>query len=123
MSHRRTLKIILASIILAAGVALPVSLGSSLAAEQRSPEDIINALKPPRLTRSLSTSPAETARRDEETKFVNTLKNRPTRSLTSAEREQIATIAQKRPSIDLEVNFEYNSDKIGDKAAPQVTNL
>jgi outer membrane protein OmpA-like peptidoglycan-associated protein len=123
MSHRKTLKINLASIILAAGVALPASFGSSLAAEQRSPEDIINALKAPRLTRSLSTSPAETARRDEENKFVNNLKNRPTRSLTSAEREQIATIAQKRPNIDLEINFEYNSDRIGEKAAPQVTNL
>jgi outer membrane protein OmpA-like peptidoglycan-associated protein len=123
MSYRRTLKINLASIILAAGVALPVGLGSSFAAEQRSPEDIINALKPPRLTRSLSASPAETARKEEETRFVNTLRNRPTRSLTSAERDQIATIAQKRPSIDLEVTFEYNSDKIGEKAAPQVTNL
>lgn len=40
------------------------------------------------------------------------LRNWLTRSLTTAEREQIVTIAEKRPSIDLEVNFEYNSDKI-----------
>jgi outer membrane protein OmpA-like peptidoglycan-associated protein len=50
-------------------------------------------------------------------------RNRPTRSLTTAERDQIVSIAQKRPSIDLEVNFEYNSDAIGSKATPQVTAL
>jgi len=43
---------------------------------------------------------------------VDGLRNWLTRSLTTAEREQIVTIAEKRPSIDLEVNFEYNSDKI-----------
>ena len=123
MSNHRTLTINLASIILAAGVALPAGLGTSLAAEQRSPEDIINALKAPRVTRSLSTSPADVAKKAEETRFVDSLRNRPTRSLSTAEREQIVTIAQKRPSIDLEVNFEYNSDKIGQKATPQVTNL
>ncbi len=122
-AHHRTLKINLASIIVAAGLALPLGLGASIAAEQSSPEDIIKALKPPRVTRSLSASPADAARKAEETRFVNGLRNRPTRSLTSAERDQIATIAQKRPSIDLEVNFEYNSDRIGPKATPQVTNL
>ena len=42
----------LISIILAAGVALPASLGTSLAAEQPSPEDI--TLKSPRVPRGLS---------------------------------------------------------------------
>ena len=123
MSNHRTLTINLASIILAAGVAFPAALGTSLAAEQRSPEDIINALKAPRLTRSLSTSPADAAKKAEEARFVDSLRNRPTRSLSTAEREQIVTLAEKRPSIDLEVNFDYNSDKIGQKATPQVTNL
>ena len=123
MSNHSTLTINLATIIVAAGLALPASFGTSFAAEQRSPEDIINALKAPRVTRSLSASPADAAKKAEETRFVDSLRNRPTRSLSTTEREQIATIAQKRPSIDLEVNFEYNSDKIGQKATPQVTNL
>jgi outer membrane protein OmpA-like peptidoglycan-associated protein len=122
MAHDRTVKINLVSIMLVAGVALVGGLSSSTAAE-RSPEDIINALKLPRLTRSLSTSPAEATPKEDQSRFVNTLRNRPTRSLTSAEREQIAAMAQNRPSIDLEVNFEYNSDKIGEKAEPQVANL
>jgi outer membrane protein OmpA-like peptidoglycan-associated protein len=122
-THYRTLKINLACIMLAAGLALPAGLGIGLAAEQPSPEDIIRALKPARITRGLTASPGDTARRAEENRFVNTLRNRPTRSLTTAERDQIASIAQKRPSIDLEVNFEYNSDGIGPKATPQVTAL
>ena len=122
-THYRTLKINLACIMLAAGLALPAGLGIGLAAEQPSPEDIIRALKPARITRGLTASPGDAARRAEEARFVNTLRNRPTRSLTTAERDQIVSIAQKRPTIDLEVNFEYNSDAIGPKATPQVTAL
>jgi outer membrane protein OmpA-like peptidoglycan-associated protein len=109
--------------ILAVGLALPSGLGVALAAEERSADDIIKALKPQRITRGLTTSPADAARNAQETKFVNSLRNRPTRSLTFTEREQITSIAKKRPSIDLEVNFDYNSDNIGSKAVPQVTAL
>jgi outer membrane protein OmpA-like peptidoglycan-associated protein len=120
--HHKTRKISLTCIVVAAGLAFPAGLGAVFAAEQPSADQIIKALKP-RITRSLTTSPADAARKAEETRFVNSLRNRPTRSLTSAERDQIVTIAEKRPSIDLEVNFEYNSDKIGANATPQVTAL
>jgi outer membrane protein OmpA-like peptidoglycan-associated protein len=122
-AHHTTRKLNLTCMIVAVGLALPVGLGVGFAAEQPSAEQIIQALKPARLTRGLTTSPADAARNAEEVKFVNSLRNRPTRSLTTVEREQITSIAQKRPSIDLEVNFEYNSDKIGQKGRPQVTNL
>jgi outer membrane protein OmpA-like peptidoglycan-associated protein len=113
----------LACMIVAVGLALPVGPGVGFAAEQPSAEQIIQALKPARLTRGLTTSPADAARNAEEAKFVNSLRNRPTRSLTTVEREQITSIAQKRPKIDLEVNFDFNSDQIGSKATPQVTAL
>lgn len=122
-AHDKTRKFGLTCIVVAAGLAFPAGLGAVLAAEQPSADDIIKALKPPRITRSLTTSPADAARKAEEARFVNSLRNRPTRSLTTAERDQIVTIAEKRPKIDLEVNFEYNSDKIGPKATPQVTAL
>jgi len=122
-AHLKTRKIGLTCMIVAVGLALPAGLGTGFAAEQPSAQQIIQALKPARLTRGLTTSPADAARKAEETKFVNSLRNRPTRSLTIAEREQITSIAQKRPSIDLEVNFDYNSDHIGAKATPQVTAL
>jgi outer membrane protein OmpA-like peptidoglycan-associated protein len=120
-AHHKTRKISLTCVIVAVGLALPAGLGTGLAAEQPSADQIIRALKP--VTRSLTTSPADAARRAEETSFVNSLRNRPTRSLTTAEREQITSIAQKRPSIDLEVNFEYDSDHISSKATQQVTAL
>jgi outer membrane protein OmpA-like peptidoglycan-associated protein len=54
---------------------------------------------------------------------VDTLRNRTTRSLTTEEREKIASIANSKPKIDLEINFEFNSATIAAKALPQVTAL
>lgn len=118
-----SLRLNLACVALAAGLALPAGIGFALAAEPTSAEQIIKALKPQRMTRSLTTSAADAARAAEEARFVNTLRNRPTRSLTTVERDQITSIAAQKPSIDLEINFEYNSATIGPKAMPQVTAL
>ena len=111
----------LAGVTLAVGLAL--SSGFAFAAEQRSAEDIINALKPPRVTRGLTTSPSDAARAADETKFIGALRNRATRSLSTEERDKIASIASSKPKIDLEINFEFNSAVIGSKAMPQVTEL
>jgi outer membrane protein OmpA-like peptidoglycan-associated protein len=54
---------------------------------------------------------------------VDTLRNRRTRSLTSDERDKIASLAKTRPSIDLEINFDFDSAAIGPNATPQVTAL
>jgi outer membrane protein OmpA-like peptidoglycan-associated protein len=116
-------KVNLIGVVLAAGLSLPTGMGFALAAEQPSAEEIVKALKPPRITRGLTTSPADTARAADETRFVDTLRNRTTRSLTTDEREKVASIAKSKPSIDLEINFEYNSATIGSKALPQVTAL
>ena len=114
----------LAGIVLAASLALPTAIESACAAEPQSPDQIIRALKPPvRATRSLTTSPADATRNAEDARFVDTLRKRATRSLTTEERDKITAIAQKRPSIDLEINFEYNSDRISPKAMPQVSAL
>ena len=51
-------------------VGLALSSGFAFAAEQRSAEDIINALKPPRVTRGLTTSPADAARAADETRGI-----------------------------------------------------
>jgi outer membrane protein OmpA-like peptidoglycan-associated protein len=116
------LRLNLACVVLAAGLALP-TFGPALAAEQPSADQIIKALKPARVTRGLSTSPADTARSAEEARFIDTLRNRPTRSLTTVERNQIASITDNKPRIDLEINFEFNSAIIGTKAAQALTDL
>ena len=110
----------LAGIIFVAGLLSPAP---SYAAEQRSADDIINALKSPRVTRGLTTSPADAARAADETRFLSAVRNRPTRSLSTEERDKIASIANSKPKIDLEITFEYNSAVIGSKAMPQVTEL
>ena len=110
----------LAGIIFVAGLLSPAP---SYAAEQRSADDIINALKPPRVTRGLTTSPADAARAADETRFLSAVRNRPTRSLSTEERDKIASIANSKPKIDLEITFDYNSAVIGSKAVPQVTEL
>jgi outer membrane protein OmpA-like peptidoglycan-associated protein len=105
------LKRALACSLLATGLALATGIGSALTAEQPSVDQIIKALTP-NLTRSLTTSPAESARNAEETQFLDTLRNRTTRSLTLDEREKLATFAEDKPNIDIDMNFEYNSAKL-----------
>jgi outer membrane protein OmpA-like peptidoglycan-associated protein len=106
----------------AAGIALSLSAGFAIAGDATE-DQILRALTPKRLTRSLSLPPAETAKAAEETKFVNQIRNRTTRSLSAGEREQIATIAQEKPSIDLEITFDYNSANLSQKAMPAVAAL
>jgi outer membrane protein OmpA-like peptidoglycan-associated protein len=117
----RNRKCNLASIALAAGLALAT--GTSFAAEQRSADDIINALKSPRVTRGLTTSPASEESAADETKFLGGLRNRVTRSLSTEERDKIAAIASSKPKIDLEINFKFNSAVIESNAIPQITEL
>ena len=76
-----------------------------------------------RVTRGLTTSPASAASGADETRFIAALRNRPTRSLSTEEREKIAAITSSKPKIDLEINFEFNSAVIGSKALPQATEL
>lgn len=45
------------------------------------------------------------------------------RSLSAEDREQMAAIAAKRPSVDLEINFDYNSAVVTADAEPQLDNL
>ena len=109
--------------VLFAGLAASANLGF---AGEVSEDQIVKALKPAsgeRLTRSLTTTPANAARKAEEERFVGALRNRVTRSLTTDEREKIATIAKEKPSIDLEINFDYNSANINSQAIPTATTL
>jgi outer membrane protein OmpA-like peptidoglycan-associated protein len=109
--------------ILAAAI-LPMFLagyGPALAADPLTEEQIINALTPAR-TRSLTLTPAENAA-TRETQLLDSVRNRPAHSLTPGEREQIASLATARPSIDIEINFDFRSAKISRAAATAVDTL
>jgi outer membrane protein OmpA-like peptidoglycan-associated protein len=105
--------------------ALSLTAGLAIAADDVTSDQILRALAPKQpLTRGLSVAtPAEPAINAAEGKFVDTLRNRNTRSLSSGEREQIAALAQTKPNIDLEITFDYNSANISARAQPAVRAL
>jgi outer membrane protein OmpA-like peptidoglycan-associated protein len=124
ISGRRSLTAILS--LLTIGAAL--SIGVAKAAEDVTEDQILRALAPAKkpLTRGLSTGPqtqTDPAAAAAEGKFVQTLRNRPTRSLSVTEREEIATIVKDKPKIDLEINFDYNSADISAKSLTSVQAL
>jgi len=97
---------------------------SLYAAEQATADQILNALKPKPLTRSLSgPAPVRKTMSVEDARFVDSLRSKQTRSLSQRERERVATIAKEQPSIDLEINFDFNSASINSTAQAAVKEL
>src|SRR5260221_12695170 len=124
MSGRRSLTAILS--LLTLGAALCFGLGKAVAADDVTEDQIVRALAPAKkpLTRGLSAGPqADPAAIAAEGRFVQTIRGRTTRSLSSSEREEIATIAKDKPNIDLEITFDYNSADITTKSTPSVQAL
>jgi outer membrane protein OmpA-like peptidoglycan-associated protein len=108
---------------LAISAVLAMAAGIALAGENVTPDQILKALQPKPLTRSLSTVRQDPAAAAAESRFVDTLRNRRTRSLSSGEREEIATIAVNKPNIDLEITFDYNSADISASSMASVQAL
>ena len=79
-----------------------------------------------RCTRGLSVGPqqqVDPATAAAESKLVQKVRGRTTRSLSVSEREEIAAIVKDKPKIDLEINFDYNSADISAKSLPSVQAL
>jgi outer membrane protein OmpA-like peptidoglycan-associated protein len=107
------------------GAALSMTAGLAMAGDGSvSADQIMNALRPKPQTRGLSAgSHADPAIAAQDIGFVQTLRNRKTRSLSLGEREQIAEIASTKPKIDLEIQFDYNSADIRKSSVPEVQEL
>jgi outer membrane protein OmpA-like peptidoglycan-associated protein len=107
------------------GAALSMTAGLALAGDNNvSADQIRNALQPKPLTRGLSIGPqADPSVKAKEISFIQTLRNRKTRSLSMGEREEIAEIASTRPNIDLDIQFDYNSADISTTSLPSVQAL
>jgi outer membrane protein OmpA-like peptidoglycan-associated protein len=100
-------------LLLTAGAALSIMAGAAVAGDTITADQIVKALQPKPLTRGLSTAPpADPAVAATQGRFVESLRNRRTRSLSTVEREEIASFTADRPKIDLEINFDYNSAAI-----------
>jgi outer membrane protein OmpA-like peptidoglycan-associated protein len=105
--------------------ALSMTAGLAFAGDNNvSTDQILNALQPKPLTRGLSIGPqADPDVKAKEIGFVQTLRNRKTRSLSMGEREEIAEIASTKPNIDLDIQFDYNSADISASSLPSVQSL
>ena len=134
MSQRSATKTLTAMLSVATiGAALTLSTGIVRAEEKAkdknvTEEQILRALAPEKkpLTRGLSVGPqqqVDPATAAAESKLVQKVRGRATRSLSVSEREEIASIVKDKPKIDLEINFDYNSADISAKSLPSVQAL
>ncbi len=115
-THVRKLSLALAGAAIMAGAALAAG---TAVAEEPSSDQIVKALTTSkRVTRHLTETESAQDR-----SFIDGLRQRTTRSLTLDDRNKIAAIAEKKPSIDLEINFDFNSANIGQAAMPEVAAL
>lgn len=114
----------LTAITLAA--ALSMTAGLAIAADNNvSADQILNALQPKPLTRGLSIGAPQVdpSVKAKEISFVDSLRNRKTRSLSMGEREEIAEISSTKPKIDLNIQFDYNSAEISKTSLSSVQEL
>jgi outer membrane protein OmpA-like peptidoglycan-associated protein len=105
--------------------ALSMTAGLAIAGDNNvSAEQILNALQPKPVTRGLSAGPqVDPSVKAKEISFVDTLRNRKSRSLSLGEREEIAQIASTKPNIDLDIQFDYNSADIRRASLPAAQEL
>ena len=118
MSRRKYLGTTLALAILAGGFVVSPVLQSAVAGEL-SAQQIIDGLKPK--TRSLSAS-TRASLSDADAAFVHRVRGQ-SRSLSLDDRQHMAEIAAKRPKIDVEINFDFNSAELTSRAEPQLNSL
>ena len=107
---------------------LALGAGAALAGEAVSADQILNALKPKPATRGLSVGPQAAPQIDataqaKQSTFIDSMRNRQTRSLSLGERDQLAEIAATKPKIDLEIQFDYNSAAISKTSIQAVQEL
>lgn len=106
-----------------------VCAGAPAQAEDISEAQILKALSPPSAprTRGLSvgapTPVAPVARVSADDAFLDSLRDKPSRSLSVGEREKLGAVAASKPQIDLPMEFDYNSDILRGEALANANNL
>jgi len=105
--------------------ALSMTAGLAFAGDNVSSEQIIQALAPKPMTRGLSIGEPQIDPevKAKEVNFVQSIRNRKTRSLSLGEREEIAEIAATKRKIDLEIHFDFNSADISKDSMSSVKAL
>jgi outer membrane protein OmpA-like peptidoglycan-associated protein len=96
-----------------------LAFGTPALAGDLSQQQIFDALTPHK-TRSLTV--VEQTGRDHQS-LIENLRHRGTRSLTTTERTELAEMADERPTVDLQIYFDFDSAAVAPRAVPQLTNL
>ena len=125
---RATPRVLATLAIVATGAALSLGAIHAAAAEDVTEDQIVRALavpQAPSLSRGLSAAPPaeEPAISPAQDKLLQSVRGRPSRSLSPAERDEIATMIQQKPNIDLEITFDTNSANISQKSLASVQAL
>lgn len=94
-----------------------------LAEEQPTEAQILDALKARGPARAAHASAGDREQSSNERHFIEALLQKKPRTITIDERRRVAEIASQKPSIDLEVTFEFNSALIGPNAIPTLVTL
>ena len=103
--------------VLGLGIAAFLLAGLPARAEDVTESQILKALAPPTMgkTRGLSLGqpvrPTAAAANPDEA-FIDSLRNRNSRSLSTGDREKLVAVVADKPAIDLEMEFDYNSDTL-----------
>jgi outer membrane protein OmpA-like peptidoglycan-associated protein len=119
MSEAR--KTLMAASILASAMIMSASVQIARAQEPVTADQILNALVPKMgVTRSLSAGHPEATQTPEQANFLASLRNREAGSLTTDERQKLSAFVSDKPSIDVSINFDYNSDRVTPAATPAV---
>lgn len=103
-------------VVAVAVMAILVVLGISnvSATEPQSEAALIEALKKKSDTRAVL--PADEAQAKSDRALIDNLLGRDSRAITVEERDKLASIAETNPSVDIEINFDFNSATIGPNA-------
>jgi len=113
---------------LVATLAVALSCVAASAAFSQSPsaEDLINALKS-KSSRGVSKQAPESQAdlTTEEKSLIQVLKLKASRGLSVSENERtrLAKTFEKRPAVDLEINFDFNSSGISERTRPTLMSL
>jgi outer membrane protein OmpA-like peptidoglycan-associated protein len=128
-THHESLRFGMRGAVLALALtgASAVAIAQDTNLEQRILQSLTPVAKPTMspsvVTRSLTTTPLAEAPRSDDQQFLESVRNKASRSLTTNEREHIASIAKDHPSVDIEITFPFSSSDIGPAAVPAVTAL
>jgi len=95
----------------------------ALAGDQPTEQQILEALKARGPARGAHDSAIDRDRSADERRLIEALLKKKPRTITIEDRRQVAHIVSHKPSIDLEVTFEFNSAVIGPQAVPTLVTL